>query len=99
MKCSGKQHLYPAEVFRLKKETRERKFNDVINQTEMNTENLEVLDRKIHDDVLMLVSNVKINLTNAVNDIKEDILRNITYPTNQVAENTMGRLSGPFYHI
>ena len=104
MKCSGKQHLYPAEVQRLKKEMKEQKFNDVVNQAENNEENLEVLDRKIKNesenisnlnDVLqnvipLLVNNLQINFTNFVEDIREEILRKITDQINQI---TLGGLS------
>ena len=107
MKCSGKQHLYPAEVEQLKKQNNEQKFNDVISQTHNNTENLEFLGKEIenqsenianvtdvlHGDMLMLIKSLQTNFTDAINEIKEDVSRNLADFSTQIANSTLGRLS------
>ena len=64
MKCSGKQHPYPTEIERINKETRERKFNAVIDQAKNNKENLEVLDKKIQSESGTITAALQSNIGN-----------------------------------
>ena len=63
MKCSGKQQQYPTEIDRLNKETKDKQFEDLINQAENNKENLKILNEKIdkefksHTDSLQFLKN------------------------------------------
>ena len=64
MKCSGKQYPYPTEIERINKETRERKFNAVIDQANNNKENLEVLDKKIQSEAGIITKTIQSNIEN-----------------------------------
>ena len=64
MKCSGKQHPYPTEIERINKETRDRKFNAVIDQAKTNKDNLEVLDKKIQSETGIITAELQSNIEN-----------------------------------
>ena len=64
MKCWGKRHPYPTEIERINKETRERKFNAVIDQAKNNKENLEVLDKKIQSESENITAELQSNIEN-----------------------------------
>ena len=64
MKCWGKRHPYPTEIERINKETRERKFNAVIDQATNNKENLEVLDKKIQSESEVITEKMQSNIVN-----------------------------------
>ena len=75
MRCSGKQHLYPKEIERFNKETKERKFNAVIDQAKSNKDSLVVLDEKIKSQsekiMVTLQSDIE-NVTEALDDESEE---------------------------
>ena len=72
IKCSGKQHPYPTEFERLHKEAKEKKFKNVIDQARSNTENLNVLDKKITSESANITAILQSNIENITQALHED---------------------------
>ena len=72
MRCSGKQNPYPTEIERLSKEAKEMKFKNVINQARSNTENLNVLDKKITSESANITAILQSNIENITQALHED---------------------------
>ena len=70
MKCSGKQQTYPSEIDALNKKIKEQKFNDVIDQAEVNKKNLNALNEKIDSEAANITETLENKIYNAEEDFR-----------------------------
>ena len=71
-KCSGKHYSYPTEIERLNRETKEKKFKNVIDQAKSNEEDLQTLDKKILSESEKIIMILKSNISNITHVLQED---------------------------
>ena len=103
MKCSGKKQPYPTEIESLNKKRREQKFDDVIDQVEVNKKNLKVLDQQIHSDVKNItntfeteigiveksIQNQNVNLTETIHRVEKQSITHFTGLSSQIGTQSM----------
>ena len=102
MKCSGKQYPYPSEIERLNKEKKETKFNELIDQAEMNNQNLKVLDERVKFESENISARFKSDIENVTRVIFEDseewkqeiksLQNNLTKVQQQITEDFAQKL-------